>query len=418
MTPSRPSVLARLATPVLAVGLAVGLLPATPASAATPRVANSFFGMTDNDPTSWPAAPIGSIRLWDTGTTWREIEQRRGSFDFTRLDAQVDEARRHGARVLVVLGQTPRFYAQRPNAASFYGAGASSMPSTTAWRNYVATVVHRYRGRGVDYQIWNEANVPGFWSGTPAQMAKLTELAAKAIHNNDPGAQVVSPALATRLTGQRKWLRTFYAQRSGGFPVAHWVDVVSLHLYPLPKEQPEHSMTLLAASRTMLRALHVTKPIWNTEINYGLQTGGGGTPARISAERQAAYVVRTYTLNAASGVKRMFWYSWGLQTLANTRLTFSSGTLTPAGRALTTVRSWLLGSRVQSCTRDSKGTYTCKATFSGGVRRIMWNPTRTVYVKTPPTTSFWQSSGGAVTSIRPNKTLKINFLPKMVRSAR
>ena len=177
-------------------------------------------------------------------------------------------------------------------------------------------------------------------------------------------------------------------------------------------------MTLLAASRTMLRALHVTKPIWNTEINYGLKTGGGGVAGRISAQRQAANVVRTYTLNAASGVKRVFWYSWDLQSLANTRLTFASGTVTPAGRALTTVRSWLQGGRPSACTRDSKGTYTCKVTYTGGVRRIVWNPTRTVYLKTPATTSFWQSSGGAVTRIRANKTLKINFLPKMIRSGR
>ena len=139
---------------------------------------------------------------------------------------------------------------------------------------------------------------------------------------------------------------------------------------------------------------------------------------RISAQRQAANVVRTYTLNAASNVKRVFWYSWDLQSLANTRLTFASGSLTPAGKALTTVRSWLMGARVGACTRDRKGTYTCKAAFSGGVRRIVWNPSRTVYIKTPATTSFWQSSSGAVTRIRPHRTLKINFLPKMIRSGR
>ena len=40
-------------------------------------------------------------------------------------------------------------------------------------------------------------------------------------------------------------------------------------------------MTLLAAVRTMLKQAGVTKPIWNTEINYGLL--GGGTAKRITA---------------------------------------------------------------------------------------------------------------------------------------
>ena len=33
------------------------------------------------------------------------------------------------------------------------------MPSLAAWNNYVGKVVQRYKGRGVDYQVWNEANV-------------------------------------------------------------------------------------------------------------------------------------------------------------------------------------------------------------------------------------------------------------------
>src|SRR6476646_9139273 len=99
MTRSRSTVLARLAVMVVAVGLATSVLPATSASAATARVPAGFFGMTDHDPTSWPAQPVGAVRLWDTGVTWRDIERSNGVFDFTRLDAQVASARSHNARV-------------------------------------------------------------------------------------------------------------------------------------------------------------------------------------------------------------------------------------------------------------------------------------------------------------------------------
>ena len=58
------------------------------------------------------------------------------------------------------------------------------------------------------------------------------------------------------------------------------------------------------------------------------QTGslGGTRAATISAERQAAYVIRTYLLNAARGIKRVHWYSYNIatgktvaRTLANLR---------------------------------------------------------------------------------------------------
>jgi hypothetical protein len=411
-------VLARLAAMAVAIGLATSVLPATPASAAPQRIRPGFFGMTDNQPTSWPTQPIGAVRLWDTGVTWREIEIGRGVFDFTRLDAQVAEARSHGARVLIVLGQTPRFHTSRPNAASYIAPGASSAPSLTAWRTYVTKVVRRYKGRGVDYQVWNEANVKGFWSGSTAQMTELTKSAARIVRSNDSAATVVGPAMATRLIGQRMYIRDFYSRRIGGFPMAHWVDVVSLQLYPGPKERPEHSMALLAAARSVLTSEGVHKPIWNTEINYGLQIGGGGTAAKISSRRQAAYVARTYVLNAANGVRRVFWYSWDLQTLANTRLSFQTGALTPAGQTYGVVRSWLLGSRVSSCSTDRRGTYHCIARYSDGVRHIYWNPTRGVNIRTPATTTNWVNQSGVSTKIGSNKALFVDYAPKMVRSRR
>jgi hypothetical protein len=374
--------------------------------------------MTSHNPESWPEAPVGAIRLWDSGVTWRQIEVQKGVFDFSRLDAQVAAARREGARVLVVLGQTPRFHAVRPGASSLYGPGASSMPRMTAWKNYVAKVVRRYKGRGVDYQVWNEANVSGFWSGSAAQMAKLTKVTYKVVNRNDGKAKVVGPALATRLTGQRKWLRTYFAQRTGNRRVAGWMDVVSLHLYPLAQGGPETSMSLLSASRTMLRDLGVRKPIWNTEINYGLQTGGGGTARKISGRKQAANVARTYVLNAANGIKKVFWYSWEQQSLANTRLTYATGSLSPAGKAYRTVQAWLGRSRMTGCSRDSRGTYTCTVKYSDGVRRIYWNPSRKVYVRTPRSTTNWVNLNGTSTRIRSNKPLRVDFAPKMVRSRR
>ena len=290
-----------------AVGLGLTLLPAGPAAAATPRIPGSFFGMHDGDAVSFPAAPVGAVRLWDSGVSWREIETAPGRFDFTRVDAQVNAARAHGASVLLVLGQTPRFHSTKPGKRGSYGLGAASMPTETSWKNYVFAVVKHFKGRGVDYQVWNEANVAGYWQGTPKQMATLTRLASTVVNRNDASAKVVSPAMATRLSSQRLWLRTFYAQKTGGKKVSAYVDVVSLNLYPLASQKPEASMTLLAATRTMLRAAGVRKPIWITEINSGLL--GGGTAKTVAADTQAAYVGRTFLLNAASDVKRVYWYS-------------------------------------------------------------------------------------------------------------
>ncbi len=402
-----------------AAGLALTLLPAAPAQAAThQRVKASFFGMHDGDPVTWPQTSIGEIRLWDSGVSWREIETANGVYDFTRLDAQVAAARAHGSRVLLVLGQTPRFHSTKPGKRGTYGLGAASMPTKSSWINYVYKVVSRYRGGGgVDYQVWNEANVSGYWNGSPKQMAKLTLWASRVINKNDSAAKVIAPALATRLTGQRAWLRAFYAQSVGGAKVAAKVDVVSLNLYPLPKQAPEASMTLLSASRTMLSQAGVRKPIWNTEINYGLL--GGGSARNISRAKEAAYVSRTLVLNATSNVKGVFWYAWDLQNLASTQLTASDGvTLTPAGKAYAVTRGWLLGSRTSPCTRDGRGTYTCTLTYSGGVKRVYWNPSRKATVRAVKSARASVGLYGVEKPLSGGEAVGVGKSPVMVRSAK
>ena len=67
------------------------------------------------------------------------------------------------------------------------------------------------RGIGA-YQVWNEANVKNFWTGSPMQMATLTKAAWNAVKGVDSGALVVGPAVAVTDAG-----RAALAERLSGF---------------------------------------------------------------------------------------------------------------------------------------------------------------------------------------------------------
>jgi hypothetical protein len=281
---------------------------------------------------------VGSLRLWDAGVTWREIETSPGAYDFTRLDSIVRAANARNVEVTLVLGMTPSFYASSPTA----------MPADLgAWDRYVRAVVTRYSAanwggrRGIAaYQVWNEANVKNFWTGSPIQMAQLTKATWHAVKAVDKDAIVVGPAFAARIAEQTRGIGLFFYTKLSGVPVWRYMNAISLHLYPLDRYGsklglPETSLYLLGkAKRQMsLRGVPLTgrnaKPIWNTEVNYGMRTGTyGGTPAvPISVERQAAYVLRTYLLNASRKIARVHWYSYNMKylpgggTLGNTLLT-------------------------------------------------------------------------------------------------
>jgi hypothetical protein len=199
-------------------------------------------------------------------------------------------------------------------------------------------------------------------------------------------------------------------------------------------------MTLLKrAKREMaLRGVPLTgrnaKPIWNTEVNYGAPTGvyGGTGALAISDAQQAAYVIRTYLLNAAAGVERVHWYSYDMtrlpngRTIANTLLTDPDDgtTLTLAGRAVHLVRGWMKGrlvgvtSTAKPCAKDRNGTYTCIVKYKKGVRRIYWNPTKRVKVQTAKSATYMTTVHGSRKSIRGGSKKYVDYRPVMVRSRR
>lgn len=377
------------------------------------RVTDTFFGMHDGRVSQGVItdAPIGALRLWDSGTSWLDIETSPGNYTWDAVDTAVSTSRSVGARPLLVLGQTPTFHASKPRQQAPYGAGAASMPDLGAWRRYVAAVADRY-GNRIDYQVWNEANVVQYWAGTPRQMARLTEIAGTIIRREVPKATVVAPAFAMRLPSQQKYFEKFWAQQGHGIDLAGAVDVASANLYPQAEEPPEAQLALLDQARSVLAEQGLDLPLWNTEINYGLQ--GGPEPPTIPEERQRAYLMRTYLLNAGAGVPRVYWYSWNIGRIANTYLTQEDLTTeTLAGRSYDTVRTWLDGARVQECA-PTDGVWECEAMRQGQPVRFWWKPQGRPVTLPAKGAESWTDADGTVTQCRQKCRVRVGETPVIV----
>jgi hypothetical protein len=406
---------------------ALALVGCMPASADV-RVRPTLFGVHDATGSSYTRIDEGAVRLWDVGVRWREIERKRGHYTWTRLDQLVESAQAAHAEVTMVVAGTPRFY-----STDMWRLPAKHIG---AYRHFVKALMKRYKSfdgsRGIAaYQVWNEANIATFWTGSVGMMARLTKAMHDVGNQVDPRALVVAPSMVTRLGYQLKGLSSYYHQRVAGKPVWKYVDAVALSLYPLPEYGrragvPEDSMKQLKVVRGLLHRAGVpgSKPIWNTEINYGLQSGknGGKPAARISNGRQAANVVRTYLLNAANGVKRVFWYRYDWSSnMANTLLTDRADVsrLTPAGRAYVRAQEWMHGTLLAAkghrpCAQDRHGTYHCVVQDSSGKRHIYWNPYRSAKVKLPRGVHDQEGVLGGTSAVTPGHTLKVGYKPVMV----
>ena len=396
------------------VGVAVGVLALStygsgPATAGT--VTARFFGLhAPGLPYAFPQAAVGSVDLTTNGVYWPQLETAPGEFDFSHLDAVVDEAVLHGAKPLLVLGQTPSFYSAAPDDPR----AVATMPDLAAWRRYVWTVADRY-GSSIDYQIWPEPNAAGNFTGTTQELATLVASASRVIHGLAPQAIVVSPALVIRKSYQRRYMDQLFRTRVAGKRLGHYVDAVALDAYPLENGTPEDSFAVIRQGQRILRKYRVDAPVWNVEINYGV-VGGPATTYHYSDGKQAAYVVRNDVLDAAAGVQRVYWLGW---------FPFSQGAIqfvrddevtpTAAASALTVVRRWLINQHVRSCVENERThVWTCHLVRDGRDSWVYWSTHGRAYVKAPPGSRHVESVSAGVIRTRAGKRLTVTGSPVRV----
>jgi hypothetical protein len=388
--------------------------PAGDAATASRSAATSsrFFGM--HAPllaTAFPQVRVGALDLTSNGVYWPDLEPAQGSFDFDHLDALVSQAHLHGAQPLLVLGQTPSFYSPTPSSPQV----RATVPDLAAWKTYVQHVVTKYGAR-LDYQIWPEANIASNWSGTQHQLAVLVSAAATIIHRTAPHAVVLSPAMVLRLRYERRWMNQFFAQKVGGHRIGHYIDAVAIDAYPVQSGTPEDSLALIEQARHMLAQQNVTAPLWNVEINYGVV--GGGTPItdHSSGTQQASYVVRTYLLNAAAGVKRVYWLGWARFATMDIQMVGTDGvTPTAAGRAYARVEKWLTGEKVTGCSRNKRShVYTCTLRRNGRDSWVYWIPKGRTSVPAPRGARHVQSMTGVVRATRHGERIRVTKAPVWV----
>lgn len=325
----------------------------------------------------WPGIEFGYLRLWDAGVVWRDLEPEKGEWKFGLLDRYVDEAQKHGVKVLLTLGQTPQWAASQPDAGSPYGKGASSPPrSMDDWRNYVETLARRYKGRIQAWEIWNEVNVKHFYSGDYAQLAEMERIAAEALKSVDPANIVLTPSVQG---GAFQRLDAYF--KAGG---GRYADAVSYHFYALTEEPEILPERIRKVREVMTRYGLGNKPLWNTEIGWLIPNSDGGfggnfKPAwhkwrKTEPLEAAGFVVRSYLLNLDGGIRHVFWYSWdsGAMGLAEDKGRVPK----PAARGYARARTWLVGASFVGCSSNSSfwqgDVWQCELGRNGKKQWVVW----------------------------------------------
>jgi hypothetical protein len=284
----------------------------------------------------------------------------------------------------------------------------------------VRTIATRYKGRIGAYEIWNEPNLPMFFSGSIPKMVELTKVANQEIRKIDPSAIIVSPS-TTNMERGFKWTLSYL--NAGG---AALVDVIGFHLYD-DNKAPEAMIPKVDSFLKMLRdGGYAGKPLWNTEtglLNNNLLAAPGVVwnatwkNQRIEPDQAADYLVRAFLIARSLGFERYYWYAWDNRWLGM----IEPGNLSPKApaEAYGKAYAYLLHSTFQRCDRDTQGRWTCLLTMANGApAQALWmDPSagqQQMSVLSPFTGEVISFNGNSSQTILANTKISIDSSVKMI----
>lgn len=424
--------------------------PAPPSSPIPP----TFFAISTVRAGDYPKVNFGTLAHGEF--VWAWMHRAKGSINFALLDAFVDDARQHGlvdsdtnvANMAVTLGLTPGWaVANKTSCTTANGVTSCTAPPDNIqdWKDFLTAMVQHYNGKTAPhiryFELWNEINVPLFWTGAIAQMVALAEAAYPILHQ-DPYSVLLTPSVAgpvgTIVPNSQVNFMTRYLQAGG----AKWADGGAFHGYPAqsgpnlhitPFPMPEEDATSgcrafvncsgsIISKVTQMREVFdqnglAGKPIYQTEGSWGDAQLTGET------DTQVAWLSRWYLLQAglraSANLQMAAWFSWGGVP------SFTWGTIetaaqqpTAAALAYTQVFNWLAGANLnQPCANTADGTWICLLTRTGGyTAEAVWNTKGSVPYRPAPGYTQYRDLTGATFPLPAGTSVTIGAKPLLLES--
>lgn len=311
-----------------------------------PASLNDRFGLVHISYGTQPATPARYQKALQTGAGWDrwvaywyDIETEPGNFDFTQYDRTIEADLSYNFKLDVVLMGAPKFYRYEYNGqpttapVGLYqpifddgtdtpGADKQVNPENP-WATFVYTMVNRYQGKVVTWEIWNEPDFDYFWNTGDGmevehyvRLLKVGYLAAKAA---DPTATVA-------VGGMMYWQWTLWSHETNGWLKAFlqelskdpqrqannfYFDVLPWHWYAMPEEL----YRVVLHGRNLLKQYGIQgKQLWLNEANLPVcgdphiagKTACEKLPFYGNGSEQSAYLWQLFALGFAAGLDRIF----------------------------------------------------------------------------------------------------------------
>lgn len=353
----------------------------------------------------------GTVRLWDSGTSWSILNTGTGIYDWTKLDTWLDLVAQHQpTSVMFTFGHVPCFISSVPCASGEYWSYGPPTDLTAngsqTFTDFVTALTQHCSPSGhcvnkyiKIWEMWNEPSASHYWSGTVNQLYDMFAAVVPIIRANVPGALVSTPPISG---GDTSYISSWLSLENTNGRLS---NLYGFHSY-LSGVEPETRINMVAK---MVQAKNdagwTTTPWMNTETNFEV-----GTDVCTSTTQDCeGQLVRWHVLQfayqgGAGGAYNVGWYNWP--------------SIIPYDTFYYTMMQWLTGGTFTTSCSSSGTVWSCPFNEANGHSALfVWDSNGTSQY-TPATQyvdykEFNGTYGGATVTITSGQSTNIGLIPIM-----
>jgi hypothetical protein len=326
------------------------------------------------------------MRLWNTGTSWADINPAEGVYDWKALDHWLSSGdTEKTGKFLFTLAMVPQWASSNPNDISCkHNPGACDPPNdlnadgtgtNQHWKDFVTAVATHAAGKIRYWEVWNEPQMPFFWTGTQAQMRRMAKDSRPIILSIDPTAKMLNAGIQASDKFMNRWWYEYAA--AGGFDYA---DIIAFHGYvnrhPFVCGNYPQAADLSGVVNTVRSIVpnSASKPLWDTEASWGDEKWGD---CFNDPDLHTAFLAQFYFQHRSLHVWRFYWFAYD-DTETGGLYDPGTGNLNDAGIAYEQVRDWMLGNTLIGTCSAVGTVWTCGLTGPGHYHaEAIWDTSRT-----------------------------------------
>ena len=354
------------------------------------KVDEKYFGIHLNklgEHNSWPDFNPGSIRLWDSGTTWANLQPINSNIDWQynqhakRLDYYINHGLKNNPslRFIYTLAMTPNWNGSRQSDQchhSPYGESSCTMPvKLESWRNFVREVAIKYNGIINIWELWNEADIPMHWSQTPEDLVLLAKIANEELKAINSKNKLIGPSITS---GGFQFLRAFLNASGGAY-----VDGVSFHGYL--GNSPSLAISQIRNLRQILKEAGQERlDIWNTETSLLCNSFIEVCSLKFNEKNRSDETLAKGLLgNAALGVKVFEYYTWEGVASSEDKLGLVNSdfkTSNHLGKVVKKIKSWIVNGVIKYEKSNFQGLNIISVERNSVKSYVMWTDLSSVNI--------------------------------------